>query len=356
MRQEARRTLRAALDAGPNPYAHLDVGLATRLGGAIWLIAVFYALVVLPLAPPDGGAPAWVATGAILAGATVTGIWLVRRETALSPDALLAICHLGVAAALAFREAAGPGAPFSQFLLLATLYACAIHPARRALGVVAFATVAMASLPLHEAVPGDFVAQAAANISLWWSLGLVLLVWSTRTRRLRRELGEARELAEEHARIDPLTGVGNRRALEEALVHHVASARRHGRPLCALVADLDAFKAVNDTFGHGAGDALLRDVARALTGSVRVPDPVFRWGGDEFVVLLPETNLLEAERLAARVTASVAEHARCPDGGAASISVGVAPLGAADRPEDLLARADEALLAVKDERRSPAAV
>ena len=353
MRREARRALRAALDAGPNPYAQLDIGLATRLGGAIWLIGVSYALVVLPLAPPQGGAPAWFATVAILLGGTVLGVWLLRRTAALDPRSLLAICHLGVAAAVAFRIVAGPGAPFSQFLLLATLYACAIHPARRALGVVAVATLAMAGQPLVGSVPRDFVAQAAADIALWWSLGIVLLVWGAHTRKTRRELGEARERAEEHARIDPLTGVGNRRALEETLVATVVAARRHGRPLCAMVADLDAFKAVNDTHGHGAGDDLLRDVARALTWSVRVPDPVFRWGGDEFVVLLPETTLLEAEMLAARVAGAVGAHARCPDGSAASISVGVAPLDPTDRPEDLLARADEALLAVKDSRRSP---
>src|SRR5688572_6458499 len=100
MRREARRALRAALDAGPNPYAQLDIGLATRLGGAIWLIGVLYALVVLPLAPPPGGAPAWVATAAILAGGTVVGVWLLRRDVPLDPRWLLVVSHLGVLAAV----------------------------------------------------------------------------------------------------------------------------------------------------------------------------------------------------------------------------------------------------------------
>jgi len=350
--REARHRLRRSLDAGPEPYKHLDIALATRLGGAIWLVAVFYALIVLPLAPPEGGVPAWTATVAILAGGTAVGVWQLRRRTALDPTLLLWTGYVGVAASVAFRVAAGPGAPFSQFLLLATLYACAIHPYQRAFGVVASATVAAFTPLALGDVPRDFWANTVADIALWWSLGLILVVWGTRTRNLRRELGAAREQAELHARVDALTGLGNRRALEEALTAAVASAHRHGRSLCALVADLDGFKAVNDNFGHAAGDALLQDVARALTAAVRVPDPCFRWGGDEFVALLPDAGLGEAERLARRVADSVSAHVRCPDGTPAEISVGVAALGATDRPQDLLERADEALLAVKDARRS----
>ncbi len=136
----------------------------------------------------------------------------------------------------------------------------------------------------------------------------------------------------------------------------VAAARRADHPLSVMVADLDDFKAVNDAFGHHAGDDVLRDAARAFTNAVRIPDPCFRWGGDEFVALLPGADLATSREVAERVAAAVAAACTGPDGRPVRMTVGTAELGAAESGEQLVARADAALLEGKHRRaNAPAA-
>lgn len=150
---------------------------------------------------------------------------------------------------------------------------------------------------------------------------------------------------------DPLTGVFNRRGLDEAAVTTLSFARRLGRPIALLACDIDRFKAVNDTHGHAQGDRVLQDFAQLLTEHFPPADPVGRLGGEEFVVLLPgaddERALVAAERLRQRV----GEHVfRLPDGQLLelSVSIGVASQASADTTwEDLLHRADEALYQAK---------
>ena len=108
------------------------------------------------------------------------------------------------------------------------------------------------------------------------------------------------ELAAE-AVTDSLTGLLNRGHLTAAAVEHVALAARTGRPLSCLMIDLDHFKAVNDTYGHAAGDAVLSETARCFARSVRRSDVLVRYGGEEFVVLLPETDITGALTIAARL-------------------------------------------------------
>jgi diguanylate cyclase (GGDEF)-like protein len=115
-------------------------------------------------------------------------------------------------------------------------------------------------------------------------------------------MAHAREFAEsaEQSRIDPLTGLHNRRAYDERLQVEAARARRHERPLSLCLLDLDGFKEVNDEFGHPAGDAVLKEVARALS-TFRTSDDCFRIGGDEFAVLMPDTTAEDAAVGAKRV-------------------------------------------------------
>src|SRR5204862_6949646 len=94
------------------------------------------------------------------------------------------------------------------------------------------------------------------------------------------------------ARVDPLTGLGNRRAFEESMATEIARSRRHESPLSLLICDLDQFKKINDAYGHLAGDNCLRQVADALRNELRGADVCFRWGGDEFVVVLPAPKRL----------------------------------------------------------------
>jgi diguanylate cyclase (GGDEF)-like protein len=118
------------------------------------------------------------------------------------------------------------------------------------------------------------------------------------------ELARTRELALR----DELTGLANRRALELMLADEVARSLRHARPLSILMADVDNFKAINDTYGHRAGDEVLRELARLLADKLRSIDKAARYGGEELFVMMPETPVAEAQRVAERVRCAVAEH------------------------------------------------
>ena len=354
-RRHASNALRAALDPGPDPYAHVDVRLATKLGGALYLIGVAYVLIVLPLAPPEHGTLSWIGVGACLVAAVATGVAMLRRAKPMTPDALLALTLAGVVITAVYRGVAGAGGPFHQLLLLACLYGAAVHPARRAFAVLGLASVAAASPAFYGDAGEDFLPLLVGHLALTWSLGVLILVWTSRMRALRREVDEARERADHLARIDPLTGLGNRRALEEALPVAVAAARRSDLPLSVMVADLDDFKSVNDAFGHHAGDDVLKAAARAFTNAVRVPDPCFRWGGDEFVALLPGADVATARTVAGRVAASVAAQCSRPDGEPVRITLGATELQPGESGEDLMARADALLLEGKASRTEPRA-
>src|SRR6185436_9146991 len=107
---------------------------------------------------------------------------------------------------------------------------------------------------------------------------------------------------------DNLTQVHSRKHFEDELEREFRRARRHTRPLCLIVFDVDRFKSINDQYGHLAGDAALRDAAQLVARRVRRHDTVARYGGDEFVVLMPETTLANALALAEEVRARISEH------------------------------------------------
>ncbi len=107
------------------------------------------------------------------------------------------------------------------------------------------------------------------------------------------------------ARRDELTGVGNYRGLHERLAEEIARHRRHSREFALVLLDLDGFKAVNERFGHLEGDRLLAEIGMALSDELRAEDSVFRQGGDEFAVIVPEAHAEEAEEVAARLRARV---------------------------------------------------
>lgn len=124
---------------------------------------------------------------------------------------------------------------------------------------------------------------------------------------LERIIDERTGQLETLSRIDELTGLGNRRAFGEALERECAAAKRRGGSVCLMFADLNDFKSVNDTEGHHAGDDLLRKVGGVMGGNCRISDSAFRFGGDEFCLLLPETDARGAEVLAGRLGDAVQE-------------------------------------------------
>lgn len=149
----------------------------------------------------------------------------------------------------------------------------------------------------------------------------------------------------EHARYsaasDALTGLANRRTLEQVLAREVSAARLLGRPVSLLMIDLDHFKALNDTYGHQAGDDALRAVAAALRTAARAGDVVARYGGEEFAVVLPDTNPRTAAEVAEQLRGAVTA-ARAITPLSASIGAASSP-GSGEAPDELVAAADAAL-------------
>lgn len=163
---------------------------------------------------------------------------------------------------------------------------------------------------------------------------------------------ELLDLLAKKAMIDGLTGLWNRGYLNERLIEEVALAKRHGRKLSCVMIDADHFKSVNDTHGHGFGDIVLRGIATVIQDCCRIEDVACRYGGEEFALLLRETDAISAVKLAERIRATVAAtpfkrgdislHVTC--------SLGIAEWSPGG--EDLLDRADAALYASKQNGRN----
>jgi diguanylate cyclase (GGDEF)-like protein len=158
-------------------------------------------------------------------------------------------------------------------------------------------------------------------------------------RQQRSRLVEVTELAQ----TDALTGLPNRRSLDEELPRELARARRHESPLCAVMLDLDHFKQYNDTMGHMAGDALLKETASAWRNALRETDfvaySVARYGGEEFAMILPDCDLGQAMAVVERLRAAMPRERTC--------SAGVARWNRTESADELLARADAALYRAK---------
>lgn len=159
---------------------------------------------------------------------------------------------------------------------------------------------------------------------------------------------------EQTALTDSLTGIGNKRALDEALQRASAMADRHGAPWSLILCDLDHFKQINDNHGHVVGDHILARTAEKLEHALRNSDTVYRFGGEEFAILLPHTNGQEARDVADRIRQAI-ETIRV-DGGetplTVTVSCGVAMYLADEHVEQWLERADEALYQAKSAGRN----
>jgi diguanylate cyclase (GGDEF)-like protein len=348
LQPSARARLRAAVREAPDHHELLDTRLVGRLAGFLFCCAGAVAAVLLALDPPTGaiGGMGWIPAAATVALAFAFGIGMVVNERPLPPFVLFGVAlsgpvMLGVLQWLSGRESA-----YVQLLVLSVVWCGVVLPARRLAICVALGTVVV-FLP---AASGDFtremLPERLATLGVMWALAIVCLVHATRMRDVRRSLLAEAADADERARVDALTGLGNRRALDDELVSRVASAVRTGRPLCALVGDVDGFKQVNDRLGHHEGDRLLGEIAFTMRDVVRAPDSCFRWGGDEFVVLLSDADLPAAEEVAVRITSTIATRH------ATHVTFGAAEHVPGQPPGHLLAIADAALLAAKSALRT----
>jgi diguanylate cyclase (GGDEF)-like protein len=252
----------------------------------------------------------------------------------LGTDTLRATTVVALVAALASAW----GDQAFWICLPGALLLAATAPSPRAGALLAAATVAVATIIAPPALlPAIVVVPASVAVLL------ALRV------RLERETDAMRH----YALRDPLTGLANRRALDERLAYEVARHTRRDEQFAVLALDLNGFKAVNDRFGHEAGDEVLRDVAEALVDAVRAQDTVVRLGGDEFCVLAPLTDRERADGLALRILEALATVTAGPRGMSASIGAAVFP-GDGTRAAALLAAADEAAVQAKRRTRAEA--
>lgn len=205
---------------------------------------------------------------------------------------------------------------------------------------------ALGTLVLTGLASGRF----EVGVELWSFLttgllvGIFGLIFATRAEQQQRRLAEI-------ASRDPLTRAGNRRALRSALDDAAGRSERRAQPASLILLDLDHFKSINDVYGHGAGDRILINLVEILDSRLRDKDGLFRLGGEEFVVVLPDTALAGAERLAGQLKRSLATQLDGP-GGPVTASMGVAELQPSEPVRQWLARADEALYRAKREGRN----
>jgi diguanylate cyclase (GGDEF)-like protein len=214
-------------------------------------------------------------------------------------------------------------------------------------GLLVAGLVAIAAGLLAPLLLGSFSSRQAEVLVL--IEGLCLLVIAVGVLLQARRLQASHQALWALARRDELTGVGNYRALHERLEAEIARHRRHSREFALIVLDLDSFKEVNETYGHLDGDRLLAEIGAALRDAIRAEDSVFRQGGDEFAVIVPETGAEEAGEVSARLRARVSHRGFGSDDDrpvTASTGFAMFPVDGATA-QDLLGFADRDLFGAK---------
>jgi diguanylate cyclase (GGDEF)-like protein len=219
------------------------------------------------------------------------------------------------------------------------------------LGLVAIRLAAAGGLPTLDRIAAEIEADLGTFAYLTLSTSIVFVTFAY-------VLGRRADRLYEVSGKDPLTGLLNRRRLEERLQEELARSRRYGSRVALLLIDLDGLKTLNDRLGHGGGDEALRRAAEAIRRGSRAPDLAARWGGDEFLLVAPNTGLDEAVQLAERIRAMVAGpfDDRIPR---VTVSIGVFGGGPHDghrHLDALLAGADAALYEAKRRGRNRVSV
>ncbi|MBL4863769.1 MAG: GGDEF domain-containing protein [Rhodobiaceae bacterium] len=163
--------------------------------------------------------------------------------------------------------------------------------------------------------------------------------------------------ARSEAMTDQLTGIPNRKAFDEVLLSEITTVSQNSSPLCLVMGDIDHFKKFNDTFGHQAGDQVLRLVGRCLSSNVKGQDTPARYGGEEFVMVLPNTILEDAVTVADHIrkviqSRELIKKSTGQNLGKVTMSLGVSQFQLGDTPQSLIERADTALYAAKDQGRN----
>jgi diguanylate cyclase (GGDEF)-like protein len=331
---EMRNILRLRI---PDPGLGVDSALIARVIGILFLCGAL--LVGVSLALPHPSSVDVGALVALIAAAAVIGpAFLLSADRATLPLAHAAIA-LGTAmiCLCIYFSGIATGVYATMFVWVVQLTAY-FFPGPRALAHLAWILVAYAITLAVVPDSGDDYSLVTRWLLTAFALGIIYWL----ARGLRREFVARRRLADRlrhEADHDPLTGLPNRRRLEEDLARELARSSRSGSPLCVCTLDLDGFKAVNDSRGHAAGDQALRALARNWRQNLRGSDVLARHGGDEFLLVLPDCSQDRAAEVAERLRETRVDGITC--------SIGIAEALSTDAIEDLLVRSDQALYLAK---------
>jgi diguanylate cyclase (GGDEF)-like protein len=345
-------TLRLFFAPKEDPYAGADMGNAQRLGSVLWGLVVGLIVVLWIPSPPTeaiGGA-GWV-VAVVLA---LTGAWLVvamRRGRMLTNWGTMLALAYGAVIAIALLEwlSGGVDSPYDRLMLLPILYVSMLHPPRRIAVFLGFCAVLLALPYVYDGWNADAAGATFAGFVIWSAIAILGAVMMQGVRAQRLALAAEEAEAREEARVDTLTGLRNRRAFDEALELEVERARRQSEPLTVAMIDIHSFKSINDGWGHAEGDRCLREVAEALGAAARKPELCFRWGGDEFALILADTTAADAAPLGSRLRGAVYINCRRPDQEPMEITFAVAELGDGMPAAELNDMAGLALTAAKSE-------
>jgi diguanylate cyclase (GGDEF)-like protein len=283
----------------------------------------------------------WVAAALVnRRGRSTLAMWLLTTE--VIGHAVLAVATLGWTSG--FQYYLVPLIPFVMFNDRLS--------SRTVAGISA--GVCGVLIALRALAPDGGAAATVAPILRYGNLATPLLFLALVSFFFRRASTAAERRMESMAHTDPLTGLLNRRSMEQRLREAAHGFQRTGRAFSVVMADVDRFKRINDLHGHAAGDRVLRAVAALFGERLRAGDAVARWGGEEFLLLLPETDLATASEVANRLRATA--EARLSDsaglGDGVTLTFGVAVFDRPMRVDACLKQADDALYAGKAEGRN----
>ncbi len=284
---------------------------------------------------------------ALIAGAILTvviGLAVLALPWSRMPSWAKVVPALAYFVAVGLLQAGGGGmvGGFAPLAMLPILWLALYGTLRHlALGIIALALVFVLPILLAAGAeqPPATWRRAVLFVVVGATVGLTVQRLVGRIRSDSAHVAEQARLLSVLARTDPLTGLANRRVLEEHLAAEVGRSRRSGHPVSVAMLDLDQFKAFNDERGHAAGDALLAEAAAVWKRQLRGMDTLARYGGDEFALIAAESSLDEA--------LSVADRLRALIPGGQTCSAGVAEWDGRESWQQLLARADAALYAAK---------
>ena len=293
---------------------------------------------------------------ALLAGVNVlslctyaAGIWLVRRGHIATVLALTWAEVIGHAVLAVWRLGWGSGFHLYVFVLLGLIFVGPSEGGRRSAAVAAAAAL-WALYAAFDYLMGGWTGVGGHDPTLlallrYFNLASMFVLLGYLWLYFSDSVHAAEQRLLEMAGTDALSGLGNRRQAGQAMHEAIEQAGRTGQAACLILADLDDFKRLNDTHGHDAGDRAIVQVSQQLRAACRKSDQVCRWGGEEFLVVLPRTGLDEARAVAQRIHAAAGAHALQVGAQPVRITLtlGVAAHVPGESVEQWVARADRAL-------------